>query len=321
MKFDSDVLKIAQQSINDQINSLKKLHHSLNQDFLNCIDLIISCSGRVITIGVGKSAIIAQKISATLNSTGTLSFFIHASDAHHGDLGAISSEDLVFFISKSGNTQELCLLLSILKDRGNKIVAMSGNKESFLAKNSHIFLDTSIDKEACPNNLAPTSSTTLQLVMGDALAITLVKLKNIKSEDFAKFHPGGTLGKKLLLKVDDIFDRSNVPKVSLNDSLERIIIEISSKRLGATAVLENGRIVGMITDGDLRRMIEKQVNTLDFSAVNLMTENPKIINKSILAFDAIQIMKTNGISQLIIEDNDEYIGMIHIHDILKHNII
>ena len=321
MKFDSDVLKIAQQSINDQINSLKKLHHSLNQDFLNCIDLIMSCSGRVITIGVGKSAIIAQKISATLNSTGTLSFFIHASDAQHGDLGAISSEDLVFFISKSGNTQELCLLLSILKDRGNKIVAMSGNKESFLAKNSHIFLDTSIDKEACPNNLAPTSSTTLQLVMGDALAITLVKLKNIKSEDFAKFHPGGTLGKKLLLKVDDIFDRSNVPKVSLNDSLERIIIEISSKRLGATAVLENGRIVGMITDGDLRRMIEKKVNTLELSAVNLMTENPKIINKSILAFDAIQIMKTNGISQLIIEDNDEYVGMIHIHDILKHNII
>ena len=321
MNFDIDILEIAKQSVRDQIDSLSMLNTKIDERFVNCVKLILSTSGRLITIGLGKSGIIAQKISATLNSTGTLSSFIHASDAQHGDLGGIGLDDIILFISKSGNTHELCQLLPIIKSRGNKIISMTGNMNSFLAKEAHIHLDTSVLKEACPNNLAPTSSTTVQLVMGDALAIVLLKLKNISSADFANFHPGGLLGKQLLLTVGDIYDILNIPMVNGHDSLEKIIIEISSKRLGATVVKDLNKIIGIITDGDLRRMLESKIDIRKVVATDLMTKAPKIIHKSTLALDAFNIMKEYSISQLIIEEENEYIGIIHLHDILKQNII
>tara|TARA_B110000444_G_scaffold130275_1_gene122536 strand:+ start:141 stop:1106 length:966 start_codon:yes stop_codon:yes gene_type:complete len=321
MNFDIDILEIAKQSVRDQIDSLSMLHTKIDERFVNCVKLISSGSGRLITIGLGKSGIIAQKIAATLNSTGTLSSFIHASDAQHGDLGGIGVDDIVLFISKSGSTHELCQLLPIIKSRGNKIISMTGNVNSFLAQESNNYLDTSVLKEACPNNLAPTSSTTVQLVMGDALAIVLLKLNNISSEDFANYHPGGLLGKQLLLTVGDIYDGLNKPTVNSNDCLETIIIEISSKRLGATIVKDSHKIIGIITDGDLRRMLESKIDINKVTATDLMTKNPKFIHKKTLALDAFSIMKKYSISQLIIVDKNEYIGMIHLHDILKQNII
>jgi len=321
MNFDIDILEIARKSVRDQIDCLNILSASIDEQFASCIKLISSCSGRLVIIALGKSGIIAKKITATLNSTGTLSSFIHASDAQHGDLGEIQSDDIILFISKSGNTNELCQLLTIIKSRGNKIICMSGNCNSFLVKNSDYFLNSYVSKEACPNNLAPTSSSTVQLVLGDALAIVLMNLKNITAEDFANYHPGGTLGKQLLLTVGEMYDSNNLPLVNINDSIEKIIIEISSKRLGATVVKDLDTIVGIITDGDLRRMLETKLNINEAVASDFMTINPKKISKTTLVTEAFHIMNKNSISQLVIMDKNKYIGMIHLHDVLKQNII
>ena len=249
-----------------------------------------------------------------------MSSFIHASDALHGDLGNINNQDIVLFISQSGNTQELKQIIPIIKNRNLNIVGMTGNLDSYLAKNANFILDVSIEKEACPNNLAPTTSTTMQLVMGDAVAMSLLRLRNFSKEDFARFHPGGTLGKQLLFKVHHICDSSNRPKVSLKDNLEKIIIEISSKRLGATAVIDGKKIIGIITDGDLRRMLELKVDINSITAKNLMSVKPKTIERDALVSQALSMMKLYSITQLLVTDSDKYVGIIHLHDILKNNI-
>ena len=322
MKHDIDILKTAKDLIGEQLISLSKLSENLNQDFIRIVQLIYSSRGRLIIVGLGKSGIIGRKISATLNSTGTLSSFIHASDALHGDSGNINNEDIVLFISKSGNTDELKQLIPLVKKMGVCIVGMTATMNSYLARNSNYILNVSIDKEACPNNLAPTTSTTMQLVLGDALAVSLLKLKNFSKEDFAKYHPGGALGKKLNLTVSDVCDFSNCPKVTIDDKLDKVIIEISSKRLGATAVLnaDLDRVEGIITDGDLRRMLKDKKEIQALSAYNVMTKNPKQIHKNSLLTEAFSVMKKHNITQLLVIDDQKYVGIIHLHDILKHNI-
>ncbi len=320
MKKDIDIIQIGKDLISDQLVSLQKLITHVDDSFEKVVKLIANNSGRLIIIGLGKSGIIGRKIVATLNSTGTLSSFIHASDALHGDLGNINHKDIVLFISKSGNTQEIKQLIPIIKSMNLKIIGMTGQLDSCLALESDFILDVSIDKEAGPNNLAPTTSTTAQLIMGDALAISLLRIQNFSKEDFAKFHPGGILGNKLNLTVESICDYSNKPVVFLNDSLQKVIMEISSNRLGATAVLDGKEIVGIITDGDLRRMLQKQDNIQNIFAKDLMTTLPKTIEKGGLAYEAFSILKKNNITQLLVTHESEYVGIIHLHDILKHNL-
>ena len=320
MKKHIDVIQIGKDLISEQLVSLQKLTTRIDDSFQNVAELIANNSGRLIIIGLGKSGIIGRKITATLNSTGTLASFIHASDALHGDLGNINRKDIVLFISKSGNTQEVKQLIPIIKSMNLKIIGMTGQLNSYLALESDFILDVSIDKEAGPNNLAPTTSTTAQLVMGDALAISLLRLKNFSREDFAKLHPGGILGNKLNITVDSICDYANKPVVFLNDNLQKIIIEISSKRLGATAVLDGKKIVGVITDGDLRRMLQKADDLQNISAKDLMCSSPKTIDKDELAYEAFSILKQNNITQLLVTHDTEYVGIIHLHDILKHNL-
>ena len=320
MKKDIDIIQIGKDLISDQLVSLQELITHVDDSFEKVVKLIANNSGRLIIIGLGKSGIIGRKIVATLNSTGTLSSFIHASDALHGDLGNINHKDIVLFISKSGNTQEIKQLIPIIKSMNLKIIGMTGQLDSCLALESDFILDVSIDKEAGPNNLAPTTSTTAQLIMGDALAISLLRIQNFSKEDFAKFHPGGILGNKLNLTVESICDYSNKPVVFLNDSLQKVIMEISSNRLGATAVLDGKEIVGIITDGDLRRMLQKQDNIQNIFAKDLMTTLPKTIEKGGLAYEAFSILKKNNITQLLVTHESEYVGIIHLHDILKHNL-
>ena len=320
MKKDIDIIQIGKDLISDQLVSLQKLITHVDDSFEKVVKLIANNSGRLIIIGLGKSGIIGRKIVATLNSTGTLSSFIHASDALHGDLGNINHKDIVLFISKSGNTQEIKQLIPIIKSMSLKIIGMTGQLDSCLALESDFILDVSIDKEAGPNNLAPTTSTTAQLIMGDALAISLLRIRNFSKADFARFHPGGILGNKLNLTVESICDYSNKPVVFLNDSLQKVIMEISSNRLGATAVLDGKEIVGIITDGDLRRMLQDQDNIHNIFAKDLMTTLPKTIEKEDLAYEAFSILKKNNITQLLVTDESEYIGIIHLHDILKHNL-
>ena len=320
MKHGIDIIKVAKELINDQLLELRKLSDNLEQDFVDVIEALSNCQGRLIIIGLGKSGIIGRKISATLNSTGTFSSFIHASDALHGDAGNINFNDIVMFISNSGNTDELKQLVPLVKKMNIPIIAMTGNMRSFLALESDFILNVNVSKEACPNNLAPTTSTTMQLVMGDAIAVSLLKIKNFSKEDFAKYHPAGSLGKKLNMEVSDLCDFSNPPKVFLGDSLDKIIFEISSKRLGATAVLDSNTIVGIITDGDLRRMLEKDIEIKTISASFLMTKNPKTIQKKTLLYEAFSLMKKHNITQLLVQDGEQYVGIIHLHDILKCNI-
>ena len=320
MKKDIDIIQIGKDLISDQLVSLQELITHVDDSFEKVVKLIANNSGRLIIIGLGKSGIIGRKIVATLNSTGTLSSFIHASDALHGDLGNINHKDIVLFISKSGNTQEIKQLIPIIKSMNLKIIGMTGQLDSCLALESDFILDVSIDKEAGPNNLAPTTSTTAQLIMGDALAISLLRIQNFSKEDFAKFHPGGILGNKLNLTVESICDYSNKPVVFLNDSLQKVIMEISSNRLGATAVLDGKEIVGIITDGDLRRMLQNQDNIQNIFAKDLMTTLPKTIEKGGLAYEAFSILKKNNITQLLVTHESEYVGIIHLHDILKHNL-
>ena len=316
-----DIIKTAKEVIELQSNTIANLEKYIDKNFQDVVDLLKNINGRLIVIGIGKSAIIGKKIVATLNSTGTSSIFIHAVEAIHGDLGSIKKDDVILFISKSGNTNELKKIFSIIKVQENKTIAMTANKDSYLAKNSDFFLNTFVQKEACPNNLAPTTSSTAQLVMGDALAICLLKLKGFSKNDFARYHPGGILGKKITLKVSDIYNDKLIPKVNKLDTFQNVIIEISSKRMGAVCVVENNKILGIITDGDLRRYLQKNHDISNTVAEKLMTRNPKTIDKNELAFSAFNEMKKYNITQLLVLCNNEYSGIIHLHDILKEEII
>jgi len=321
MKSPTEIKKIAKETIALEADAISRLEHSINDNFIKVIDLILKAKGRLIVAGIGKSANIANKIVATFNSTGQPAVFLHAADAIHGDLGNIQKEDVVICISKSGNTAEIKALLPFIKNMGNPIIAFVGNMDSFLAKEANFSLDVSVEKEACPNNLAPTSSTTAQLVMGDVLAVTLLACKNFTDKDFARFHPGGTLGKRLYLKLTDILHENSSPQVVSVATINEVIIEISKKRLGATAVIENGKLAGVITDGDLRRMLEKKTNFEDLQAKDIMCLHPKIMQIDALAYDALQMMEKHNISQLVVMDKQQYKGIIHIHEIIKEGVV
>ena len=318
--IENKIQKSAIAAINEENKAIKNLVNSINDDFVSAVKLIFNTRGRVVITGIGKSANIATKIVATLNSTGTPSVFMHAADAIHGDIGLVRPGDVVVAISKSGETPEIKVLVPLIKHRENTLVAMVGNTMSYLAKQADYILDVTVEKEACPNNLAPTSSTTAQLVMGDALAISLLELRGFTASDFAKFHPGGALGKRMFFRAEDLAVNNEVPKVDVNEKVANIIIEISSKRLGTTAVIEDGELIGIITDGDLRRMLEKHTDFQYLTAVDIMTKNPKTINKDELAIDALTIMRENNITQLPIMSKGKYVGVIHLHDILKEGI-
>jgi arabinose-5-phosphate isomerase len=320
MKSLSDIKKIARETIAIELAAVAKLESSINDDFVNAINLILSTKGRLIVAGIGKSANIANKMVATFNSTGQPAVFLHAADAIHGDLGNIQEGDVVIFISKSGNTPEVKALVPFIKNMGNKIIALTGNPKSFLAIKSDFILDVSVEKEACPNNLAPTSSTTAQLVMGDAIAVSLLACKDFTEEDFARFHPGGILGKRLNIKVQDLIS-DYTPKVNLNASINEVIIEISQNRLGITAVLNDKKLAGIITDGDLRRMLENEKDISSLCAKDIMSCDPKITKPEDLAYNALKEMEQNNITQLIVIKSEKYLGVIHIHDIIKEGII
>ena len=321
METKQNILQTAKEVFQQESQAISQLSQLLNQDFSQSIELIHQSKGRVIITGIGKSANIAQKIVSTLNSTGTPAIFMHAADAIHGDLGIILKDDIVMAISKSGGTPEIKILLPLIKFRGNKIIAITGNIDSYLAKQADFVLNVTVKKEACPNNLAPTTSTTAQLVMGDAVAVSLLQLKGFSTEDFAKVHPGGALGKKLYLKAEDIFHQNEKPQVSPQTSITEVIVEISSKRLGTTAVMENEMIVGMITDGDLRRMLEQKEDYSHCVAQDIMTKNPKTIEYNTLLVDALNMMRNNNITQVLVTKDKEYLGVIHLHDILKEGIL
>ena len=321
MKLKQQIISSAKEVFKQESSAILQLSEQLNDDFSEAVQIIFHSKGRVIVTGIGKSANIAQKIVSTLNSTGTPAIFMHAADAIHGDLGIILKDDVVLTISKSGDTPEIKVLLPLIKFRGNKIIAITGNTQSFLAKQSDYTLDVSIEKEACPNNLAPTTSTTAQLVMGDALAVCLLELRGFNTDDFAKVHPGGALGKKLYLKANDIFIHNEKPMVGPNASINEVIVEITSKRLGTTAVLENGNILGMITDGDLRRMLQKENDHSSLAAKDIMTTSPKTITSDTLLVDALNMMRNNNITQVLVTMNNEYVGVIHLHDILREGIL
>ncbi|MCK5678374.1 MAG: KpsF/GutQ family sugar-phosphate isomerase [Flavobacteriaceae bacterium] len=321
MKNFKDILSTAKRTILIEADAIKNLINFLDDDFENAVKTIFKSKGRVIVTGIGKSANIGTKIVATLNSTGTPAIFMHAADAIHGDLGNIQKDDVVICISKSGNTPEIEVLVPLIKNYGNKIAAITGNTNSFLAKNADFVLNSTIEKEACPNNLAPTSSTTAQLVIGDALAVCLLELRDFSSKDFAKYHPGGTLGKKLYLRVSDLVAKNEIPKVNPNTTVKDVIIEISKKRLGTTAVIENNKIVGIITDGDIRRMLENNTNINQLKACDIMGNNPIIVTYNEMAIKALDIMQNNNITQILVTKNDKYIGVVHFHDLLKEGII
>ena len=315
------ILASAKKTILSESESIAKLTKFLDDNFVNAVEIIYKSKGRLVVTGIGKSAIIAQKIVATLNSTGTPSLFLHASEAIHGDLGMLQPSDVVICISKSGNSPEIKVLVPLLKRFGNKLIAITGNTTSFLGKEADFVLNTYVDSEACPINLAPTNSTTAQLVMGDAIAVCLMEMKNFTAEDFAKYHPGGALGKKLLLRVSDMLDTTHKPIVAADSTIKNVIIEISEKRLGVTAVIENEEVIGIITDGDIRRMLNKTENISGLTAQEIMTKNPKTIKSTDMVSDALNIMEDFSITQLVVVDNGEYKGVIHLHDILKEGII
>ena len=320
MKQEKNIIALALQTLDIEADSIRNLKKFINKDFAKCIELILQSGGRVVITGIGKSAIIAQKIVSTLNSTGTPAVFMHAADAIHGDLGIIQKSDVVICISNSGNTPEIKLLAPLLKNGGNVLIAMTGNIKSALALHADFILNTTVEKEACPNNLAPTSSTTAQLAMGDALAVCLLKTRGFSGKDFARYHPGGALGKKLYLKVSDVYPDNAKPQVDINDDIRKVIYIITSNRLGATAVMDKNKLVGIITDGDLRRMMEKNQSFEKLKAKNIMSSSPKTIGADVLAIDAFQLMKANNITQLIVSDKNKYLGFVHLHDFLKEGI-
>ena len=315
------IINTAKNTIELESNAIKNLINLIDDNFKNAVEYIYNSKGRVIVTGIGKSANIATKIVATLNSTGTPAVFMHAADAIHGDLGNVLQDDVVICISKSGNTPEIKVLVPLIKNYGNKIIAITGNVDSFLGKNANFTLNTFVEKEACPNNLAPTTSTTAQLVMGDALAVCLLELRGFTSSDFAKYHPGGALGKRLYLRVSDLILKNDLPKVTKNDTITKVIIEISEKRLGVTAVIENDKIVGIITDGDIRRMLSKTTKIDSFTANDIMGNNPKSIDKEAMAVEALEVMENNNITQLlVVDENNNYCGVVHLHDLIKEGI-
>jgi arabinose-5-phosphate isomerase len=316
-----NILAIAKKTILSESEAITKLIDFLDENFFEAVQRIYETKGRLIVTGIGKSAIIAQKMVATFNSTGTPSMFLHAAEAIHGDLGMIQNDDIIICISKSGNSPEIKVLVPLLKRFGNTLIAITGNTTSFLAKGSDFVLNTTVDTEACPINLAPTNSTTAQLVMGDALAVCLMEMRDFKPEDFAVYHPGGALGKKLLLRVKDMIEHSLKPTVTPDTSIKKAIFEISEKRLGVTAVIEDNKIVGIITDGDIRRMLNDRDTIADLTAKDIMSKNPKVVSSETMAVDALNILEDFSITQLIVADNGEYKGVLHLHDILKEGIV
>ncbi len=319
-----DIKDVARNVIIEEADTVRNLLGFIDDDFEKVVKLIYESKGRVIITGIGKSAITAQKIVATLNSTGTPSVFMHAADAIHGDMGMVREEDVVIFISKSGNTPEIKVLVPLIRNIGNnRIVAMVSNTDSFLAQNAEYVIKAHVEKEACPNNLAPTNSTTAQLVMGDALAMCLIACRSFSSRDFAKFHPGGSLGKRLYTRVSDVFDKENRPRVALEDGIRSVIVEMSGGCLGAVAVVdEAGRLLGIITDGDLRRMLEKYKDVDGLKAKDIMSRQPKIISEEELAYNAFMLMEKNSITQLVVTDEEHiYKGMVHLHDILREGVV
>ncbi len=322
MKSYEEIKKSALSTIANEAESIVNLKNYIDIDFAKSVELIFNSKGRTIITGIGKSANIGIKIVSTLNSTGTPAVFMHAADAIHGDLGIIQPEDVIICISKSGNTPEIKVLVPLIKSMGNKLIALVGNIKSYLALQSDLIINCSVEKEACPNNLAPTSSTTAQLVMGDAIAVALLECRGFTTKDFAKYHPGGALGKQLYLKVSDLSINNEKPKVQPSDNLKFTIMEITSKRLGAAAVVENEMIIGIVTDGDLRRMLQKDISIDLLLAKDIMSLNPKTINKDELAVTALNLMKQNNITQLLVVDkNKKYSGVIHLHDLLREGII
>lgn len=321
MKTKSEIRHTAINTLKLEAEAILSLSSRINDDFEVIVQKILELKGRVIITGIGKSAIIAQKIVASLNSTGTPSIFMHAADAVHGDLGMIQKDDLVICISKSGNSPEIKVLTPLLKNSGNTLVGMVGDLHSFLAREADLILDTTVDKEACPNNLAPTTSTTAQMAMGDALAVCLLECREFSSRDFARYHPGGSLGKRLYLKVGDLSNHNEKPKVSLNTTVNEVLLEITRNRLGAVAVIENNEVKGVITDGDIRRMLEAHSYVQSLTAADIMGKFPKTINKEELAVNALEIMRENNITQLLVTSNGKYDGIIHLHDLLKEGII
>lgn len=317
----ADIQAVAVKTLKNEAEAISGMIPRIGDNFVQAIDLLAHTQGRVIITGIGKSADIGRKIVSTFNSTGTPSVFMHAADAIHGDLGTITSVDTIICLSKSGNTPEIKVLIPLLKSQGNTLIAIVGNPESYLGTQCDVLLDTSVEREACPNNLAPTSSTTAQLAMGDALAVALLTARGFTPDDFARVHPGGTLGKQLYLKVSDIYPNNQKPSVDSSDTLSKVIIEISSKRLGTAAVLHDGKLVGIVTDGDLRRMLQKHTDIQNLSAKDIMSSNPKTIQADSLVVDALQVMRQNNITQLLVVKDDNYLGVIHLHDILKEGII
>lgn len=318
-----DIKSVALRTIGLEADAIASLQAMVNDDFEKAVKAIYETKGRVVISGIGKSALIAQKLVATLNSTGTPAVFLHAADAIHGDLGMVQQEDVVMIISKSGESPEIKVLVPLVRNFGNTLIAMVGSIGSFLARQANIILNTTVSQEACPNNLAPTSSTTAQLVMGDAIAVSLMELRGFTPEDFARFHPGGTLGKKLYLRVSDLYVNNEKPQVSLSASLKEVIVEISKKRLGTTAVIdENNRLLGIITDGDLRRMLEKNIPLDSVTAKEIMTLNPKTIVADALAVEALDRLRKFDINQLVVVAEDSvYLGFIHLHDLIREGLI
>lgn len=316
------IKQVALRTIELEAQAIAGLASFINADFEKAVQSIAAAKGRVVISGIGKSAVIAQKIVATFNSTGTPSIFMHAADAIHGDLGMVQQEDVVIIISKSGESPEIKVLVPLIRNFGNILIGMVGSSGSYLAKNSTILLDTTVEQEACPHNLAPTTSTTAQLVMGDALAVCLMELKGFQSDDFAKFHPGGLLGKKLYLRVSDLYAGNEKPNVSAKQSLKEVIMEMTKKRLGITAVVDaDNNLLGIITDGDLRRMLEKNVAIDKVNAGDIMTATPKTIGPDEMAVDALDVLRKNEISQLVVTDNKKYLGIIHLHDLIREGLI
>lgn len=321
MKNAKELKKIAITTIKTESEAISRLTNYVDDVFIRCVEMIYRSTGRVIVTGIGKSAIIGQKIVATMNSTGTPAVFMHAADAIHGDLGIIQKNDVVICLSKSGETAEIKVLVPLLKQHGSSLVAIVGNTSSYLASQADYVINATVAREACPNNLAPTSSTTAQLVMGDALAVCLYERRGFTANDFARFHPGGVLGKQLYLKVSDLYANNPVPKVKTTDTLKTVILEISSNRLGATAVLANGKLKGIITDGDLRRMLERKSDIDKIRAVDIMSPNPKTIPPETLVVEALGIMRTHNITQLLVVEKNKYLGVVHLHDILREGIL
>ena len=321
MKLQQKILNVAKETVKIEAKAIANLEHLIDNEFVEAVENIYNSKGRVIVTGIGKSAVIASKIVATLNSTGTPAIFMHAADAIHGDLGIIQKDDIVICISKSGNSPEIKVLVPFIKDFHNTLIAITSNRDSFLGQSADFILNSFVEKEACPNNLAPTTSTTAQLVIGDALAICLLELKGFSSEDFAKYHPGGSLGKKLYLRVKDIAAQNMKPSVSPETTVTDAIIVISENMLGVTAVLENDKIVGIITDGDIRRMLKNNNEFKNLTAGDIMSTSPKSIDEDALATQALDLLEENKISQLLATKDGKYSGVVHIHNLIREGIL